>query len=276
MNERLRGVLAKIERANQNITEVKVARDVFGKTNPCRVATKRDPDTREIIYYVESCIDVPIGIRIAVGDAINSLRCALDHLAFQLVEVSTRIPPTNLRQLYFPITSNIAALDKALKEGEIKHAGPKVREAIKAMEPYDGGKGHQLWVLNELNKIDKHRLLLAAQVHFTGPTLGSLVQPGMQSFTVICNDGSGRDLPIVPQLARYTERLEPVGGISPLKAGAELMRGVSDLEANNYADFGIEIAITEPKIGKRIPLLEMLHHFADIVSDIVLKFEPLL
>jgi hypothetical protein len=276
MTDRLVGVWAKIARAKQHIAEVEVARAAFAKSHPCRVGTKRDPDTREIIYYVESAADVPIGVRIAAGDAINSLGCALDHLAYQLVEVGTGTTPTNVSNLYFPITSDSPTLDKAFTKGEIKHARLAVQKAIKAIEPYKGGKGHQLWVLHKLNNIDKHRLLLAAQIHFTGPTLGSLIQPGMQLIATISDDGSVRELPLVPQLARHTERLKPAGGIRPLKTGDELMRGAPGLEANDYANFGIEIAITEPEIGKCEPMLEMLHHFADIVSGIVLKFEPFL
>src|ERR1019366_8328710 len=56
----------------------------FFTTNPYRVGTKRNPQTRQLIYYLTSVQDVPARIAAIAGEVLQALRSALDHLAYAL------------------------------------------------------------------------------------------------------------------------------------------------------------------------------------------------
>jgi hypothetical protein len=79
----------KIERANKHIGDIDAASRVFFNTKLYKVATKRDPETRKLIYYLSSVDPVPASFATAAGDAIHNLRCSLDHLAQQLYLAGT-------------------------------------------------------------------------------------------------------------------------------------------------------------------------------------------
>jgi hypothetical protein len=49
--------------------------------SPYQVGVKRDPETRKPVYFVAKVNPIPEEVSIILGDAIQTLRTALDHLA---------------------------------------------------------------------------------------------------------------------------------------------------------------------------------------------------
>ena len=88
-DERLALIKQKIERADKHISELQAAVRTFFESNPIKVATKRDPQTRRLIYYVASVNPIPNSFAIITGDILNNLRSSLDHLTQQLYLVGT-------------------------------------------------------------------------------------------------------------------------------------------------------------------------------------------
>jgi hypothetical protein len=94
----------------------------------------------------------------SLGDAFQTLRTALDHLAYQLFLVGTAGSTGVGKQVYFPIASGATEYKR-----ESAHRVKGLRQdAIDAIEPYKGGKGNDFWVLHSLNNTDKHRFRVAA------------------------------------------------------------------------------------------------------------------
>src|SRR6266567_2648133 len=81
-------VLLKIEWAEHRINDFKVALDAFKKTNPYGVSSRRDPKTKQVIYYIVEAYPIPPGTRLLAGDVLQNLRTALDYLACELVTVN--------------------------------------------------------------------------------------------------------------------------------------------------------------------------------------------
>jgi hypothetical protein len=52
VDERLKHVTLKIKRAKEHITELESQLRAFFDSDPFKVGTKRDPDTRKLIYFV--------------------------------------------------------------------------------------------------------------------------------------------------------------------------------------------------------------------------------
>lgn len=103
-----------------------------------------------------------------VGDCLHNLRCALDHIVWELSDGPNGNAP---RASEFPIFDD---RDKFLKRrpngkpdtfsGLRKIEGvddTNARTAIRGLQPFQRSDTarHPLWVLHELNNIDKHRAL---------------------------------------------------------------------------------------------------------------------
>src|SRR5258708_574746 len=90
----------KTKRAYKHIRELQTAILAFKATNPHEVSAKRDPQTRKVIYYVHKADPLPDDIALIAGDALQNLRSAVDHLAYQLVLSAGGTPDI---QTSFPI-----------------------------------------------------------------------------------------------------------------------------------------------------------------------------
>jgi hypothetical protein len=107
---------------------------------------------------------------LAVGDAIHNLRSALDHLAYQLVDIGTE-GKGPFEDVYFPISRNAAIYEKA----KVRKVAGMVKEAIGAIDavkPYGGGND-LLWDLHRFDILDKHRLLILVGSAFQSVNLGA-------------------------------------------------------------------------------------------------------
>ena len=169
--ERLQTIRAKIQRANEHIRELNVEVRAFLDTppQPYVVDTKRDPESRELIYYVATAAErVPSKIALIVGDVVENLRSALDYLAYQLVLVgSPGIEPG--RNVYFPISENATRYESETP-GKVKGMRKDAIKAIKALKPYRGGND-LLWILHRLNNINKHRAVITVGAAFVGRSI---------------------------------------------------------------------------------------------------------
>jgi hypothetical protein len=150
VSDRLGGVRAKIDRAKQQMNELDTILGAFARANPYKVGTKRDLQTRRLIYYLVSVRDVPPEISVVAGKVLQSSRSALDHLAYQLVLVGTG-QSGPFYHVYFPIFDS-ASKYKAGKFGQVKGMRQDAIDAIGGLNPYKGGND-TLWRLHKL----KHR-----------------------------------------------------------------------------------------------------------------------
>jgi hypothetical protein len=261
MSVRLKGPMAKVERAKHHVKELEVELSAFQYTNPYKVGTKRNPQTRQLIYYLTSVSDVPIGISVIAGEVIQSLRSALDHLAYQLVLVGIG-QPGPFHYVYFPI-SDSAQKYEAGKTGQVQGMTQDAIDAIDALKPYQGGND-TLWRINKLNNIDKHRLLVTVGSQFRSVDLGAHMSRFMQE--------SFPDKPI-PMMSVF---VKPADTLFPLKTGDELFIDGPDAEPNDKMQFRFEVALSEPQVLEGEPVLEALHQMVDLVDNLVPAFAPLL
>jgi hypothetical protein len=155
-------IRAKIARARQHIQEFQVAWADFDKTHPFAVGIRKDSQAGKRIYYISKADAVPDPLTAIVADVIQNLRSPLDHIAYQLV-LAARNGAEPDWMVYYPICRS-ATDYPAMRNGRMKGVRQEVMDAVDATEPYKSGKGHALWQLNELNKPDKHELLIGAAV----------------------------------------------------------------------------------------------------------------
>jgi hypothetical protein len=79
----------------------------------------------------------------------------------------------------FPIVVDGTPHNLKAIERRIEHLSPADQAAIKALQPYERRKADPssdlLWLLSELDNIDKHRVLLVARPRFTQMRLSIIV-----------------------------------------------------------------------------------------------------
>lgn len=259
--EKLVGIRLKIERAKQHFGDAEHALSIFSESGPYKIGTKHDPETRELIYYAKEVNSIPPIVAVLAGETINCLRSALDHLAVQLVLASPGGAAADIRKIQFPITP-ASNRGKTPRERKIEGMGQNIIDAIDVLEPYKGGAGNDLWILHELNNIDKHRLLVSA---------ASVLQSVDHRPTQWMRDlfaANAKPLPTTPMF------FGPANDIfRPLKAGDVLLvDAVPDAKPTEEIQFRIQESFYEPGVIECEPLLYTLSKFYNLVNGIVDQF----
>jgi hypothetical protein len=255
----------KIERADKHIHDLEAALLAFKKTDPYKVGSKVEAETGMLAYYITKADDVPNPIPLIAGDALQNLRTALDHLAWQLTPASDRNS-----SVAFPVSDD-ATKYEAEKVRKIKGMAKAAIDAIDATKPYKGGND-VLWRLHKLNNIDKHRLLLTvgsaySAVNVAPHIVGRMIEAGIATHL---------KLPTGTRLPFPAIYLKPSDRQFPLKVGSILFRDAPGAQVNDKMNFLIDIAFGEPGICEGDPMIETLKGMLDLIRNIVSDFAPLL
>jgi hypothetical protein len=162
----LEGVTLKIKRAQAHLYEIEMAIHTFSGGALDSVTLEEDPETNEQFFQLRELRRPDESLGILIGDFLNNLRSALDHLAFQLVKhpvVASKEPPTPDRQIQFPICDDSEKFKAA--KWRLRGAAPGVEALVETLQPYPGrtpplaSYHSRLSILRDLNDWDKHRLV---------------------------------------------------------------------------------------------------------------------
>jgi hypothetical protein len=232
--------LAKREWAEHHIQNLEAALLKFRQSDPCGIATKNDPETGDLTYYVSRVPVIPVEIPLIIGDILHNLRCSLDYLASGLVGGSRMSSDAK-----FPIRSTSANDWEVSGLRMVRGASQEALEVLRRLRPYEGGDPRFV-TLQTLNNIDKHRLLLTVCPKNTMQVLsegGQFVGDHLEHIGTV-RLGSG------VYAAVYSSDDFPQ---VPLYAGQELLT-VPASQAHQQVGFAIEVAFSEPALAKRMPV----------------------
>lgn len=257
-DEKLIGIRAKVERANNHLSDLDAASRAFCDTQEDQIRSSVNPNTGERTYYGPPDRDVPVEIAIIAGDAVHNLRSALDHLAYQLVLANGNNPTRNT---YFPICDDASDYPKNCVE-RTKGMSQKAITRIGEAKPYKGGND-TLWRLHKLDIIDKHRLLFTTCV----------LNPS-HSITPSQVAGASRTFPGKLSVPHDLQIASPIRSV-PLKAGVELLT-VPRSDAGAPIKFRFIIAFNEPEIFTEPISIMALQPMASFIDDFTASFKPLL
>ena len=131
------------------------------------LVSEQDGEPTKLAFRVKDLPGVPPDLPLILGDFLTNVRAALDHLAWQLVPDTAPEKIKAPHLISFPIYHRDEDDRGNPKPARIIGvADPGVIEAVEAVQPYQSQGTdtllHPLYRLNELCKIDKHRLLLVA------------------------------------------------------------------------------------------------------------------
>jgi hypothetical protein len=183
MNISLNGCLAKVARVKEHKD---ILKDYLRKTfsvdeNRIGVGLKFDANTSEHVTYVSRVPDLGDHfeyIALIVGDILQNLRSALDHLMWQLALWNTGGNIKKPRRVRFPIIADPKDFPSACNDA-LAEIHPDHRAIIDRFQPYYGIDGILLGLLNDLWTIDKHRLVIPIMIRPADIEKGADVARGL-------------------------------------------------------------------------------------------------
>jgi hypothetical protein len=181
MTNDFESALWKIDRARKHANELEAEISAFAETVPYGGEIVGTPESGHGQYRVSRVSPLPVSFSLIAGDAAHNIRSALDHFAWAAVPPQSHHPRT-----MFPVWNRKGSVSPTRDQGRdkwrdevesaLKGAAAQLIEAVVKLEPWQGGRDSLLWAVNELERVDKHRLLLsvaaantAISIDFTRP-----------------------------------------------------------------------------------------------------------
>jgi len=260
MNDPFESALWKVDRARKHADDLESEVRAFWAADPYEVETVGRPLVGAGSYRVKRITALPEIVPLIAGDAAHNIRSALDHFAWAAVA-----PPERSVRTCFPIwnTATARTPDKWRKQvdRQLKGASSELIEAATKLEPWEAGRDSLLWAIHELDRVDKHRLLLSVAVALTGIGLD-----GDSYKLAVAKKFSGGD-PAKP-LA-----LEPIKW-TPLEEGTVLLGSPSDFGAT-AATLTFDVMLGEPEMLRGKSVVTQLRILAGLAERIIRDLAPL-
>lgn len=203
----------KIDRALEHIEVLDRSIEAWLRKDPYSIREEREPyDPDPALVRVSLCLRLSEPFRVEwsayIGDAVHCLRSSLDHMAFTLnakgyakANNGAALPPRDAKLSEFPIFGNAdaqkgaSAFANAIKT-KLPYASQAAIDAIGAMQPYQYGPRFTqslLWMVHDLDIIDKHRQIVLASTAPTNIHIDKLVIAGPQRERSIARTGPMKD-----------------------------------------------------------------------------------
>jgi hypothetical protein len=247
--QRVEKIRLKTKRANEHIRNLE-SDIVIWKRDGYAIDRQIESQTGDTVFTFR--IKRPLRPEWAtiIGDAVHNLRTALDHTIHHAVEVSGGTITTRTG---FPIAGTPEKYESEFA-AKIQGIDSTAIKIIKALCPYHGGN-EDFWRLHELDRIDKHRLLIPV-----GAANQKIILRGI-------NDkfpATTFELPFHPN-----------DWLCPLIDGAEIYRLkalIGSVHEDYDAKFPVEIAIAEPNIPMCDPAIPALDEMFNLVTGVINTF----
>jgi len=257
-------VEAKLQRAQEHFDELESM--IVRLREECSdiIGVERNKETGDVTYYVTRELIIAPKMRIVAGESLHALRSTLDHLIWHLIEINGGTPKDGVSG--FPIYDTIDKFN-AEKTRKIDGSGKFVLDIIDGARPYKAGDKY-LWVLNKLNNIDKHRLLIALAVSNVMGGLSPYQRVGVAARRIEAG------LPVPANLMEPDLIVNNPRAVR-LKAGDELIT-VPAAHAQKDIGFLFDVAIYEPGVVEDVPFWLLFRFCQNTVRHIVEKFRLIL
>jgi hypothetical protein len=174
MSNPLASVREKIFRAEEHLAPIKTS--IEACLDKCHVISERDPDVTTFRFTLN--LPTPdLRLSIMIGECLHNLRSALDHIVWQLVLVNTQTP---IKENMFPVCETVDGFNRQASRQRLHGISVAAQTLIEGLQPYAAGYPvhlHPLWVVNQLNNIDKHRALVLAAVYGSNATISATHEP---------------------------------------------------------------------------------------------------
>jgi hypothetical protein len=166
------GAKRKIERSITHINGLEKWLWMVNRDN-CAIALRHKKDKPDrnldtVLIKQPEGFSLPLGPMI--GDAVHNLRAALDAIAWTIVNAAG-VTEQQLERLYFPLYPDATLLtssDYKMICAAVPQTGPIIADFVRG---YKAAPDCDLWALNMLDRIDKHRFVTPTLTQSSGLTV---------------------------------------------------------------------------------------------------------
>lgn len=149
----------KIQRARHHIRELRASTRTFLQSKPYRLTSRVNRKTTEEVWRL-SVDPIPWEIECQAADALHNLRTPLDKvLAADFPNSAIHTRKAERSAIKFPAANSTNQFENVIERIQ-DHLQPTVIEYLRSLQPYPGGTGEFLHLINHLDNQDKHRSLL--------------------------------------------------------------------------------------------------------------------
>jgi hypothetical protein len=170
MSHPLDDVWRKVDRAKNHFDDLdaRIKHILAPEKDAARAGHEYQPDRQHLIVTLPKATPIDPALPLIVGDCIHNARSALDHLVFQLA-ILNKTSIESASKTSFPVCLKTSEFKNAVR-GKVAPfiSGPALTE-IEKLQPYAAGNDGEsdiIWVLSQLDIIDKHRLLIVTVSKF--------------------------------------------------------------------------------------------------------------
>ena len=255
----------KTERARSHIDALATEVSNFSLSSPCHLVIDDDSDPEFKVFKLKRTSPIPGNSFLIGGDAVHKRRSALDHLAYELVKIESSKPRKKsqehlLEDVQFPIAADSTRINHAIKTNQIDKAGKLVENSLRALRPYRGGNDG-LCALHDLDRIDKHRLII--------PVIEVTATPYVSTYIDYGSDG-GTVTILIPAD-------EPIEFDTPIECDKATSRIPSNsfVARGSFPRISIDVGLPiDPFKGVRV--VDWLREMANYLDGVIAAFEALL
>jgi hypothetical protein len=154
------GVLAKVERAEEHVDTIGRAISAWALENPEPFTHHHSTDkTEHRIHFTPRTEPDLTRWAVIAGECVHALRSALDHCMWIAAQAEGL---AHSRSREFPVFLDRAVYDRDVERKFDGVQDPEVLGVVERVQPWQRGpdaKDDHLWIVHELDRIDKHRTL---------------------------------------------------------------------------------------------------------------------
>jgi hypothetical protein len=204
-NPVLAGVRAKISRADKHFQEIDAAVMALQPTdNTPQTPPYTYTERQELIITSPPPQPLDPMAPLAVGDYFHNLRSALDHLVFQLA-ILNGAGQDSASKTMFPVYLTAKKFHNFTDRYVTPFISATALAEIEKLQPYaagNAGRDDILWVLSQLDIIDKHRLIVVLAQQFR-PIHVTATVPTREMFDFDIPNGKWKPLEDGAEIIRF-------------------------------------------------------------------------
>jgi hypothetical protein len=261
-NRVMDSVLLKAKWAHDHIDDLDRACEAFFDTRPYETRTEYNAETRQYTTYFVGSRQLPREITGHVGDILYNLRSTLDHLAWQLVIASGKRNPGNGNG--FPIFNPTSKESQSLFCRNVNGMRDDAIVAIARLKPYKGGND-TLWLLHELNRIDKHHEFLRIGASHIAQTATPSDKLRIENIW----RGSHPHSSTPPNLSSIMIAVPVIRILEP----NDVLRISPEADYDPNAQYQLEISFAVPGVLEGKSIINTLKEMERVVTGIVCDFK---
>jgi hypothetical protein len=254
----LTGILAKLQRADELCAALDTEVAAF-TAKTYRVEGKFLESPPRFAFFAYGPPSLPPRFAVLAGEIVHQLRSSLDHAITQLAVQGPGGGNPNV--LEFPVCRTPDSFKSSVQRGKLRGVADPMVQVIEALQPYNASKTvgeSPLLCLHDLNRTDKHRLLL---VVVASVLMGDRLEVH-----------ADRDVEIVGMSPPFG------AGTRPAQNGTEIFSvGFGqkfDPTITISSNFGFKVVLDKVGLITDVPLIASLRIMRDAVVHVLGKVFP--